>query len=59
VPKYALPKLYNLEQKLPVRFIAGAIKKGFIKNEREKKVTRKVFSIEGGLANLTKHFMKQ
>ncbi|MCF6242766.1 MAG: protoporphyrinogen oxidase [Bacteroidales bacterium] len=54
VPKYALPKLYNLEQDYG-SFIGGAIKKGFAKkNEREKKATRKVFSVEGGLANLSK-----
>jgi oxygen-dependent protoporphyrinogen oxidase len=54
VPKYALPKLYNLEQNYG-SFIGGAIKKGFAKkDEREKKASRKVFSVEGGLANLTK-----
>lgn len=54
VPKYALPKLYNLEQNYG-SFIGGAIKKGFSKkDEREKKATRKVFSVEGGLANLSK-----
>ncbi len=54
VPKYALPKLYNLEQDYG-SFIGGAIKKGFAKKEeREKKATRKVFSVEGGLANLSK-----
>ena len=54
VPKYALPKLYNLEQNYG-SFIGGAIKKGFAKkDEREKKATRKVFSVEGGLSNLTK-----
>ncbi len=54
VPKYALPKLYNLEQNYG-SFIGGAIKKGFAKkDEHEKKASRKVFSVEGGLANLTK-----
>ncbi len=54
VPKYALPKLYNLEQNYG-SFIGGAIKKGFAKkDEHEKKATRKVFSVKGGLANLTK-----
>ncbi len=54
VPKYALPKLYNLEQNYG-SFIGGAIKKSFEKkDEREKKASRKVFSIEGGLAELTK-----
>lgn len=52
VPKYALPKLYNLEQKYG-SFIGGSIKKSREpKTEREKKVTREVFSIEGGLSNL-------
>ncbi len=53
VPKYALPKLYNLEQDYG-SFIGGAIKKSFAKkDERDKKVTRKVFSTEGGLSALT------
>ena len=52
VPKYALPKLYNLEQKYG-SFIGGSIKKAKEpKTEREKKVTREVFSVEGGLSNL-------
>ncbi len=55
VPKYALPKLYNLEQKY------GSFIGGHIKMAREKKksgivtrANRKIFSVEGGLANLTK-----
>ena len=53
VPKYALPKLYNLEQKYG-SFIGGSIKKGKEpKTEREKKITREVFSVKGGLSNLT------
>lgn len=53
VPKYALPKLYNLEQNYG-SFIGGAIKKAFEKkDERDKKATRKVFSTEGGLSSLT------
>lgn len=52
VPKYALPKLYNLEQDYG-SFIGGSIKKGRIKKtEEEKKVTRGVFSVKGGLASL-------
>ncbi|MGV8139544.1 MAG: protoporphyrinogen oxidase [Mangrovibacterium sp.] len=52
VTRYALPKLYNLEQKYG-SFIGGAIKKAKEpKNEREKKVTREVFSVKGGLSNL-------
>jgi len=54
IPKYALPKLYNLEQKYG-SLIGGSFCKGFIKKtDEEKKVTRKVFSCIGGLASLTK-----
>ncbi len=54
VPKYALPKLYNLEQDYG-SFIGGAIKKSFAKkDEQEKKATRKVFSTKEGLSSLTK-----
>ena len=53
VPRYALPKLYNLEQDYG-SFIGGAIKKSKEpKPEREKKATKDVFSVEGGLSNLT------
>lgn len=53
VPKYALPKLYNLEQEYG-SLIGGSIKKMFSKKDSEqKKVTRKVFSAKGGLSNLT------
>ncbi len=52
VPKYALPKLYNLEQDYG-SFIGGAIKKKFEeKDEKEKRATRDVFSVKGGLKNL-------
>ncbi|MDD3078487.1 MAG: protoporphyrinogen oxidase [Paludibacter sp.] len=53
VPKYALPKLYNLEQKYG-SLIGGSVKKGFAekKTEAEKKVSRKTFSFEGGLSSL-------
>lgn len=52
VPRFALPKLYNLEQNYG-SFIGGAIKKGREpKPERDKKATRDVFSIEGGLSGL-------
>lgn len=58
VPKYALPKLYNLEQDYG-SFIGGAIKKSFrTKNEKDKKATRKVFSAEGGLSALTEALYK-
>lgn len=53
VPKYALPKLYQLEQNYG-SFIGGALKKKREKKTpREKKVTRDIFSVEGGLQNLT------
>ncbi|MCF8302847.1 MAG: protoporphyrinogen oxidase [Bacteroidales bacterium] len=52
IPKYALPKLYNLEQNYG-SFIGGAIKKRKEpKDEREQKATRDVFSVKGGLENL-------
>lgn len=51
VPKYALPKLYNLEQDYG-SFIGGALKKKLEKkDEMEKKATRDIFSAEGGLGN--------
>jgi oxygen-dependent protoporphyrinogen oxidase len=53
VPKYALPKLYYLEQKYG-SFIKGSFKKKFEpKTDEEKKVTRNVFSVAGGLSSLT------
>lgn len=53
ITKYAFPKLYNLEQNYG-SFIGGSVKKMFEKkSERDKKATRKVFSVEGGLSNLT------
>jgi protoporphyrinogen/coproporphyrinogen III oxidase len=52
VTRYALPKLYNLEQKYG-SFIIGAIKKkSEPKTELEKKANREVFSVKGGLQNL-------
>jgi oxygen-dependent protoporphyrinogen oxidase len=51
--KYAFPKLYNLEQNYG-SFIGGSVKKMFEKkSERDKKATRKVFSVNGGLSGLT------
>ncbi|MBI9068092.1 MAG: protoporphyrinogen oxidase [Salinivirgaceae bacterium] len=59
VPKYALPKLYNLEQDYG-SFIGGAIKKKFIKtSERDKKATRKIFTIKGGLSKLADAIYKR
>ena len=53
VPKYAFPKLYNLEQKYG-SLIGGSIKKHREpKPEGSQKVTRATFSAKGGLNNLT------
>jgi len=58
IPKYALPKLYNLEQKYG-SLIGGTVKKAFEKKtEIEKKVNRKVFSFKGGLSSLTSALYK-
>lgn len=52
IPKYALPKLYNLEQDHG-SFIKGAIaKKKELKSDRDKKATKEVFSVKGGLERL-------
>ncbi|WP_430817319.1 protoporphyrinogen oxidase [Carboxylicivirga sp. RSCT41] len=53
VTRYAMPKLYNLEQNYG-SFIGGARKKAKEpKTDLEKRTDRSVFSIEGGLSNLT------
>ncbi len=58
VPKYALPKLYNLEQDYG-SFIGGAIKKRKeVKSDNDKKATREIFSIEGGLEQLINALVK-
>ncbi len=52
VTKYALPKLYQLEQNYG-SFIGGAIKKSKEpKSEREKKVSKKIFSAQNGLSDI-------
>lgn len=52
VTRYALPKLYNLEQKYG-SFIKGTIAKAREpKSERDRLATKKVFSADGGLSNL-------
>ncbi len=52
IPKYALPKLYNLEQEYG-SFIGGSFRKKFkLKSEFEKKATREVFSVKAGLQSL-------
>lgn len=52
VTRYAMPKLYALEQEYG-SFVRGAIKKGKLpKDERTKKATKEVFSAKGGLSRL-------
>ncbi len=59
IPKYALPKLYNLEQKYG-SFIGGAIKKAKETPLAEKqKVTKEIFSTPKGLQGLTDSLAKQ
>ena len=59
VTKYALPKLYNLEQNYG-SFIRGSMKKAKEpKSERDKKATREIFSIQGGLQNLIDALVKK
>ena len=59
IPKYALPKLYNLEQNYG-SLIKGTFKKGFEKKtEMEKRVSRKVFSCKNGLSSLTNGLYKR
>jgi len=58
VTQYAFQKLYRLEQDYG-SFIGGAIKKSFeSKDEKEKKVTKEIFSVEGGLNNLINALVK-
>ena len=59
IPKYALPKLYNLEQNYG-SFIKGTIQKAKEKkdNPRMQKATREVFSAEGGLCELSNALTK-
>ena len=53
VTRYALPKLYNLEQQYG-SFIRGTIAKARLpKTERDRLATKQVFSASGGLDNLT------
>lgn len=53
VTKYALPKLYRLEQQYG-SFIRGSIKKAKEpKDELTRRATKEVFSVQGGLQELT------
>lgn len=59
VTKYALPKLYNLEQKYG-SFIGGSYKKSKeIKTDRDKKATRKVFSGKQGFGSLVEKLVQK
>ncbi len=59
VTKYALPKLYQLEQDYG-SFIRGALKKAKIpKTADDKRITKEIFSIKGGLNNLPKALAKK
>ncbi len=59
ITKFALPKLYNLEQDYG-SFIKGAIaKKKEPKDERTKKATKEVFSVKNGLSGLIKELTTQ
>jgi oxygen-dependent protoporphyrinogen oxidase len=52
VTRYAMPKLYNLEQEYG-SFIRGSIKKAKLpKSERDKKASKEVFSAKGGLGRM-------
>ncbi len=57
ITKYALSKLYNLEQQYG-SFIKGSIKKSKERkassSERHKKATKEVFSVKGGLSEMMK-----
>lgn len=54
ITRYALPKLYNLEQQYG-GFIKGSIAKARQpKTDRDRLATKKVFSAVGGLSHLTK-----
>lgn len=59
VPRHALPKLYQLEQNYG-SFIGGAMKKKFEPSvERDKKATKEVFSVKGGLSGLIHALVKK
>ncbi len=59
VTRYALPKLYKLEQNYG-SFIKGAMKKRKEpKTEIDKRVTREVFSVKGGLNNLVEALKRE
>lgn len=51
VTKYAMPKLYNLEQKYG-SFVKGSFKKKKEATERDRKATREIFSFPKGMSQL-------
>lgn len=58
VTKYAFPKLYRLEQDYG-SFIGGSLKKAREpKSERDRKATKSIFSVKGGLGNLISALVK-
>lgn len=58
VTRYAFPKLYRLEQDYG-SFIGGSVKKAKEpKTDRDKKATKAIFSVEGGLGNLIHALVK-
>ncbi len=58
VTQYAFPKLYRLEQDYG-SFIGGSIKKAKeSKSERDKKATKEIFSVQGGLSKLIDALVK-
>jgi protoporphyrinogen/coproporphyrinogen III oxidase len=58
VTQYAFPKLYRLEQDYG-SFIGGSVKKAKEpKTDRDKKATKEIFSVEGGLSNLIDALVK-
>ncbi len=58
IPKYALPKLYELEQEYG-SFIKGAVKKSKqIRKTNNQGVTKEVFTVEGGFTMLIKALSK-
>lgn len=58
VTRFALPKLYNLEQNHG-SFIRGAIAKKKTQTDADKKVTKDVFSAKGGLEAIVKALASQ
>ena len=59
VTQYAFPKLFRLEQDYG-SFIGGTVKKAKEpKTDRDKKATKEIFSVEGGLNNLVNALVKK